>query len=113
MVRIWVWVWDTVGVSGPEFPTSNVLVCLCSVVILRFTVFRLLTDFVCLYTYMSFDFPFGKLFGNFVITLLAASDQFPFHCADDVYLVIHICDEIRLIRYSPLLLIGSPIPIDN
>jgi len=28
-----------------------------------FTVFRLLTDFVCLYTYMSFDFPFVRLFG--------------------------------------------------
>jgi hypothetical protein len=30
---------------------------------LRFSVFRLLTDFVCLYTYMSFDFPFVRLFG--------------------------------------------------
>jgi hypothetical protein len=35
---------------------------------------RLLTDFVCLYTFvlMSFDFPFVRLFefGNFVITLI-------------------------------------------
>ena len=30
---------------------------------LRFSVFRLLTDFVCLYTNMSFDFPFVRLFG--------------------------------------------------
>jgi hypothetical protein len=30
----------------------------------------MLTDFVCLYTYMSFDFPFERLFGNFVITLM-------------------------------------------
>jgi hypothetical protein len=29
---------------------------------LRFSVFRLLTDFVCLYTY-DFDFPFERLFG--------------------------------------------------
>ena len=37
-----------------------------------FSVFWLLTGFVCLYTYMSFDFPFVRLLGvrSFVITLI-------------------------------------------
>ena len=39
-------------------------ICLYQVrVIVVFTVLRLLTDFVCLYILMSFDFPFVRLFG--------------------------------------------------